>query len=610
MTDLRASLTENERGRLDAGFHEEVAASLTQRGRPELAGWVLEQIWDWDGALSAYRSAAQPLDTLRVAIESGAAAHMDAAMADLESATSSDVLAEAIRMLQARRRPMEAARLLAKRDDPRPRAEALLEAGDRLGAARCLAQADAPKEALDVLTSAGTLTGPTELGLAAHLCWDLGDAVAAARYAQRSLRAGSRSEETRGLLARALGSLGHDLAAQMVLAGHEAPGLEAGVPGRYRVTGRGPPGWVGAAYVGVDRVTLHEVEIHLLLAEQPDVGPVDPDVMGALRRFATVAEAAARLGHPAIRPILRLEPQAGLLVLPRAEGPSLRSLIRPPGMVDLPSRARALVAFVLEGLQAAHDRGLVHGWLLPSQIASDAAGRPMLGPFGAHHLAGLAATHTGSLEEIMAVTAPELRRGGRPTVGSDVYAMGAVLAALLVGRIGGLGQRELPATPEAELARAMMAPQPEDRPPLRDILERLRRPVADMRELELRRDIDPQKSPKGDHDDTALDFGVAIDVAESWTDALLTALCREANPWMQSILDRRERQLVLAAWPAGCRSLGDDGTKRFSELLPAEALQFDDPELQATLRQALRPSSLVRTPSGDWMIALDDLLSR
>ncbi|MFY0532485.1 hypothetical protein [Nannocystis pusilla] len=96
--------------------------------------------------------------------------------------------------------------------------------------------------------------------------------------------------------------------------------------------------------------------------------------------------------------------------MPWEAGNNLRALIRPPGM-PLP-RARALIAFLLEGLAAAHARGLVHGSLLPAQLVCDAAGRPLLGPFGADAIAGLIATRTGALEELLTITAPEVRAGG------------------------------------------------------------------------------------------------------------------------------------------------------------------------------------------------------
>ena len=104
--------------------------------------------------------------------------------------------------------------------------------------------------------------------------------------------------------------------------------------------------------------------------------------------------------------------------------------------------------------------------------------------------------------------------------------------------------------------------------------------------------------------------GVAVEAAASWSDALVDALCAGANPWCQPVLDRAGRRIVLAPWPAGSRTLGADAPPGWTELLPASALVFDDPALAEAIADRLRPESLVCTPSGAWMLALDDLLAR
>ncbi len=607
-------LSTSERARLDAGEHEGVARELEAAGRHGAAARVREQIWDFAGASADWLRAGRLDHALRTALDDGGAPAMDAALRAFEDGADPQVLAEAASLLRRRKRHHEAARLLALADgDPRARAQALVAGGDRLGAARLLAEAGNPQAALQTLDLPATdrAAAPTH-ALAAALSWDLGDAEAAARHAQQALRGGVNDPSVVVLLARSLASCGHDLAAEMVLPQRE-PGAE--IPGRYRVTGLHATGLVGAAYLGFDRTSLQDVEIHLLLADLPELSAEDPAVAQALERFATVARAAASIGHPAIRPILELRPEAGLLVVPRSEGPELRTLVRPPGLLAMPSRARALTAFMLEGLEVAHARALVHGWLLPSQIVCDAAGRPVLGPFGAHHLAGLAATHTGSLEEILGVTAPEVRAGAPPTVESDLYSIGALLGALLVGSLAGL--TELLASPaepgelaELALARAMCSTDPRLRPTSRAALERLRAPVADVRELDVRMDGSITTGRIVDDEATETTEGIAIEAAPSWSDALLDALCSGANPWCQPILDRTGRRIVLAPWPAGCRSLGADAPPGWTELLPAAALVFDDPSLAEAIADRLRPTSLVCTPSGAWMLALDDLLVR
>ena len=599
------------RDRLARGEHEAVARELEEAGRHAAAAHVRELIWDFAGAAASWHRAGELLLALSAALQDGGAALVDEAVRALDAVDDHPTLQRAAELLQRRRRHHDAARLLARIDDaPNARADALLRAGDRVAAAKVLAGTGQSLAALHALgeLGEGTAAAPART-LAATLAWDLGDAEGAARHAQIALRGGSQDQELVALLARALATLGHEVAAEIVVPQREQ--ALGDVPGRFRVTGMHATGLCGAAYVGVDRTTLRPVEIHLLLADLPDLASAGTDVLDAIDRFATIARAAAQIGHPAIRPILELRAEAGLLVLPRAQGPLLRELVRPPGLIEMPSRARALAAFLLEGLIAAHERGLVHGWLLPSQIVCDALGRPQLGPFGAYHLAGLAATHTGSLEEILAVTAPEVRGGGVPTMESDLFALGALLAALVLGRfdIGGNEASAVPESAELALARALQSHDPAARPSASAVLAQLRAPIAHVRELE------PATHPEDSGASAPIEVGrgqasLVIEAAASWSDPELDALCGAVNPWWQPILDRQGRRVVLAAWPAGCRGLGDDAPPAWRTLVPEAAWPREHELLFAAIEQRLAPTSLVATVAGEWMLALDDLLSR
>ncbi|MEM9463095.1 MAG: hypothetical protein AAGF11_53630 [Myxococcota bacterium] len=598
-------LDDDEQQRLHAGEHETLARDLAAEQRHALAGWVWEQIWDFEGAGQAYRAAGRLVDGLRVALESGSAPEIDRVLGELEQAPDPQV-DQAIALLRKRKRNMEVARLLARRPaDPEPRAQALLSAGNRVGAAEVLVEAGRPRDALEAL-AVGPESPSAVLALAARLLWDLGDAEGAARRAQAALRSGdNRSPELAALLARALGSLGHDLAAQLVLQRHGARPSDDTIPGRYRVTGLLPTALAGGAYVGVDRLTLQEVEIHLLLADQPE--PIDPRIATAIDRFAAAAQAASDVGHPAIRPVLRTEPAAGLLVLARAEGPPMRQRIRPPGLADAVPRARALVAFLLEGLVAAHERGLVHGGVLPSMVTTDALGRPQLGPFGAHHLAGLAATRTGGLEELMLMTAPELRRGGPPTPRSDLFAVGTMMHTLLTGRLEAPQDDPQIAPAERALIAAMTAEDPAQRPRPAEVVAQLRTPVADIRTLAKTAEVAASRSTT-EGTLTRMQVGAEVIAADTWSPELLDALCAATNPWLQPILDRTERTVVLARWPTGARVL-DDTVAGWRGLVPAAALELPEP-LRDAVQARLRPSSVVVTPAGPRMLSLDDLLSR
>ena len=661
MSGPESLLSPEQRERLARGAHEAVAAELTAAGQPAAAAWTLEQIWDFVAAHRHWLAAGRPLDALRCALEAARPDLLDHTLELLAQRPRTERDA-AVTLLQRRGRHGEAARLLAADDaDPSARARALVRAGDRLGAARVLADAGLVREALAALEPMPEHHAPTH-ALAAALAWQLGDAETSVRHAQAAMRAREarppapeldqtarmalprgaaarpqpprrpgeppeppgverspvpeamslttgptehdaedRAELAR-VLARGLAALGHELAAQLVLqaTGAGAAGASA-VPGRYRVRRALPASYSGAAYEGLDRVTQEEVELHLLLAEVQDAGLEANGVQTALAAFARRADAAAQLAHPAIRPLLRFDREAGLLILPHADGPSLRALIRPPGMP--PARARALVSFLVDGLATAHARGLVHGSLLPAQIVCDAAGRPLLGPFGADEIAGLVATRTGALEELLTITAPELRAGGRPTTASDVYSAAALLLALRLGGLG-LDLARLPAPERALIADALDL-DPARRPDAATLLARLRVRVADARELVPRAALPAVLKVMSEQ--TALGTaGLVVEAAASWSDPELDGLLASDAPRLQPVLDRDGRRIVLAPWPDGCRRLADDAD--------AGGLAGGLAELAAPLRAVLLPrlraSAWVRTPGGEWMLALDDLLTR
>jgi tetratricopeptide (TPR) repeat protein len=593
--------------RLAAGEHEQVAAELEAAGDHERAAVVLEQVWRFSAAARAFLRAQRPDEALRAALEARDPDLVESVLVALEREGDPAQRRRGVDLLRKRRRHAEAARLLATQPGTElERARELSRAGDPLAAARALHEAGRTREALEAL--GGVEEGPgrgAALALAAALSWSLGDAEQAARRAQAALRSGSDDEPTRRLLARALGTLGHDLAAQIVsqdAAGD--PGQELPARGRYHVTGVLPASLAGAAWVGVDRVTLQETEIHVLLAESGDTEAPDPAVRVALRAFAREAQGASALGHPAIRPVLRVDPDAGLLLLPRAEGARLNELIRPPGMPA--ARARSMVAFLLEGLVAAHAHGLVHGSILPSQIVCDAVGRPLLGPFGLTHLSGLFATRTSGLEELLAATAPERRADAPPTTAGDVWATGVLWAALRSGRIRG-STAELSAD-ERALVEEMMAEDPADRPTAAAALERVLVPVADPSRLTGGLAHPPPEPPRARApSDGGLGRPVVVTAHASWPEEILDALCRAPSPWMQAILDREGRTFWLAPWPEGCRVVPDDTA--VASLLAPEALSSLEPAVAAAFRGRLRGGTLVATSAGEWMLALDRLLA-
>jgi tetratricopeptide (TPR) repeat protein len=157
-----------------------------------------------------------------------------------------------------------------------------------------------------------------------------------------------------------------------------------------------------------------------------------------IQRFRNEAESAATLEHANIVPVHEVGENDGrhYLTMRLMEGGSLASHIN-----DYPSDPRAaarLVAAVAHAVHHAHQRGVLHRDLKPSNILLDGAGAPHVTDFGlARRISDESTlTESGAIVGTPAYMSPE-QAAGRVrdvTMATDVYALGAILYALLTGR--------------------------------------------------------------------------------------------------------------------------------------------------------------------------------
>ncbi|MFE4053102.1 protein kinase [Streptomyces sp. YIM B13518] len=153
-------------------------------------------------------------------------------------------------------------------------------------------------------------------------------------------------------------------------------------------------------------------------------------------RFQDEAVILARMQHPGLVTAYDAgrHKDRAYLVMQLVEGPTLKGRIT-EGPLS-PEEAAALGADLAEALAHAHEAGIVHRDVKPSNIILDASGRPHLTDFGISRLLDATTrTATGTLIGTAAYLSPEQVLGrpvGRP---ADIYALGLVLLECLTGRL-------------------------------------------------------------------------------------------------------------------------------------------------------------------------------
>ena len=158
-------------------------------------------------------------------------------------------------------------------------------------------------------------------------------------------------------------------------------------------------------------------------------------------RFTREARSLARLNHSNIVTVYDFGETDGLyyICMEFVDGKNVRQMLDSGAM--LPAQALKIVPQVCEGLQYAHDEGIVHRDIKPENILLDKKGRVKIADFGLARLVGLTPTYltlTGS-QEVMGTLyymAPEqLKRAHLVDHRADLYSLGVVFYEMLTGEL-------------------------------------------------------------------------------------------------------------------------------------------------------------------------------
>jgi serine/threonine-protein kinase len=198
------------------------------------------------------------------------------------------------------------------------------------------------------------------------------------------------------------------------------PDLLGSTLGQYRVEERLGAGGVGVVYRAVQKPTDQQVALKVL----------DPGLTarpGFMRRFVSQAATISKLGHPGIVPVYEIGTRSQLTYLSMrlVHGGTLKDLLQ-EGRVELGAVWRILRS-IADALHSAHEAGVVHQDLKPSNVLMEGDGSIMLTDFG------LARINYGYALGTPGYMSPEQAMGLEVDRRSDVHALGLLAFELLTG---------------------------------------------------------------------------------------------------------------------------------------------------------------------------------
>jgi hypothetical protein len=203
--------------------------------------------------------------------------------------------------------------------------------------------------------------------------------------------------------------------------------------GRYRLIEQIGRGGMGTVWWAHDELEDREVavkEIHL----PPSLD--HRERMNLLRRTDREALAAGRLRHPGLIAIydVVVEESRPWLIMEYVAARSLEDVFVDDGPIS-PRRVAQIGVQLLAALRAAHDAGIVHRDVKPSNVLLETSGRVVLTDFGiATYEGATTLTQTGTFMGSPAYVAPEVARGELASSASDLWSLGATLYAAVEGR--------------------------------------------------------------------------------------------------------------------------------------------------------------------------------
>ncbi len=204
-------------------------------------------------------------------------------------------------------------------------------------------------------------------------------------------------------------------------------GIEGLTLGRYELRKRLGQGGMAEVYLAYDRRVRRQVAIKVLYGRDESF----------VRRFEREALSVGALSHNHILPLYDFGEQSPwyYLVMPYVQGGTLRDYLLKRKILTF-EEAASIIGQIASALQCAHDHGVVHRDVKPSNILLRQDGYAYLVDFGLAKAitGGESLTTVGAMIGTPEYMAPE-QSNGQSDYRSDIYSLGIILYQMLAGRV-------------------------------------------------------------------------------------------------------------------------------------------------------------------------------
>lgn len=197
---------------------------------------------------------------------------------------------------------------------------------------------------------------------------------------------------------------------------------------RYEIIGKIGTGGMSDVYKAKDHILGRNVAIKVLKQEfSEDVNFVT--------KFRSEAQSAAGLEHPNIVNIYDVGSENGMyfIVMEYVEGITLKTYIEKKGQLSY-KEAVSIAIQVGRGIEAAHNKHIVHRDIKPQNIIISTEGKVKVTDFGIARAANNHTLHSDVMGSVH-YTSPEQARNGFVDGKSDIYSLGIVMYEMVTGRV-------------------------------------------------------------------------------------------------------------------------------------------------------------------------------